>query len=244
MRTQTKIGTGPRQAVWRKWYTLFLKAGVFVQTHVLLTNGQCVETYANLNVLLNARGPVLWKLIDTVIDCFVPAACRRAPLNVLFVGVGNGAHFANLIADEWARRYRHLLSEDGSMICYARAERDPMTKRLVFSREQGRFIPGKYVVVIDDVLSSGATMTELCSLVISCGGVIKKAITLFSRGKSGSPRLKIGSRRIQVACVCHKHIPTHPIASCPSCRREIPWSQETPAGLIAFHLGKKPGAAA
>jgi adenine/guanine phosphoribosyltransferase-like PRPP-binding protein len=190
-----------------------------------------------MNALLNERGPALWKLIDAIIDSFVPSACRRRPLDVVFVGVGGGADFANLIADQWARRYHHLLKGQTSMGCFVRAERDSMTKHLVLGRQQSVLIPGKRIVIIDDVLASGATMAELCGLVLQHKGAVVKAIALFNRGKSANPRVKMGSRRIQVASVCYRHMPTYPRGSCPSCRRKIPWSKETSAGLVAFHIG-------
>lgn len=226
------------QALSRRWYYWFEKEGVFQEEHIRLNNRRCVTTYANFTKLLNKRGAKLWTMLDNIIEAHIPQELKKHPDRVVFVGVGSGAHFANLLADHWARRYESSLFP--SFECFAYAERDSMNDMFIFGRHQSEILKGKTVIIIDDVVVSGATLSRLSSLVLSYGATIQKCLVLLNRSRKWRERLPVGKRRIRIDALCHHYIPSFTTKRCPMCRQGIDWSRETSRGLEAFHLGHQP----
>lgn len=227
-----------RSALSRRWYLRFKEAGVFVDEHILLHNERCVTVYALFTKLLNRRGPRLWAMCDSIFDTHIPSHLKKHPEKVVFVGVGSGAHFANILADHWARRY--VCTEGQSFECFAYAERDPLSDLLVFGRHQADIVKDKTVIIVDDVLVSGVTLSKLCSLVLASGGSIEKCIVFLNRSRKRRERILVGKRRIHLDALCHHYIPSYTRKTCPMCRKKMGWSRETSRGLEAFHLGRQP----
>ena len=225
-------------ALSHRWYCWFKEAGVFLEEHIRLHNKRCVTVYANFTRLLNRRNTRLWAMFDSIFDSHIPSRLKQHPEKVVFVGVGSGAHFANALADHWARRY--IRDDNQTFECFAYAERDPLTDYFVFGRHQSEIVKGKIVIVVDDVLVSGATLSRLCTLVIASDGTIEKCLVLLNRSRKRRERLPVGKRRIRLDALCHHYIPSFTTKRCPMCRKKIDWSKETSRGLQAFHLGEQP----
>lgn len=222
-----------------RWRKDFLAAGVFHDEHIRLSSNLCATHYADFSVLFTQNRFLLWRVVETIFDCYLTPYARKNPTDVLFVGQGSGAHLANTLADLWVRRHQAHFEGRGAVTSFAYAERDTLSRFMVFGRHQSDKIEGRLVFVVDDVFVTGKTLTEVCKLVLANKGIVSRCITLLNRSNRLSPLLKIDKKRIAVHSLCRKHIPTFAPGTCPACKQGILFSKETPKSQEAFALSAK-----
>ncbi len=85
-------------------------------------------------------------------------------------------------------------------------------------RDQARFVKGKRVLVVEDVITSGLSIASTIRAAEAVGGIVVAAAALWNRGSVTAEKLGVS----KLVCVVEEEIETFPPDDCPLCRDGIP----------------------
>jgi orotate phosphoribosyltransferase len=157
-----------------QWFAACEEAGIVENGHFILHGGAHTDKYVNFATLLSRRGELLDMFVREV------AAHLRSPMPFVFVGTGNGAHFANLVVQAvhtWGKGDASIQA----LPRFAYASRFEPAGHLEFRRNQAAVVKNAPVVIIDDVLITGSTLGELEDLVWRSEGTLRGQLVLLNR---------------------------------------------------------------
>ena len=117
---------------------------------------------------------------------------------------------------------------------YAEKVGEKGKERFAFTRGYDKVLPGKRVLVVEDLLNTGGSALEIVELVRSLGGEVIGVGALLNRGKvtaaqvGGVPKL---------ACAGAVDMKAYDAADCPLCAAKIPINTEVGHGrkFVAQH---------
>ncbi|MDP3769999.1 MAG: phosphoribosyltransferase family protein [Candidatus Sungbacteria bacterium] len=106
----------------------------------------------------------------------------------------------------------------------------------VFTRGYDRFVAGKRVLVVEDVLTTGTTVRKVVELVRACGGRVEGVGALWNRGSVTSRDIGDVPRLFSLLDI---NIDAWESNECPLCRRNIPINTELGKGQeLGIERGK------
>ncbi len=123
---------------------------------------------------------------DLTEHCAKELAKSLTDCDVLITAESKGLQLTHCVARELGQRYyavarksRKLYMQDGISIDYGSSITTGKPQQLFLSKHDVELIKGKKVGIVDDVVSSGASLLGLEELVTKAGGIIhKKAFVL------------------------------------------------------------------
>jgi orotate phosphoribosyltransferase len=121
-----------------------------------------------------------------------------------------GAILANSVGfNSW-----QLLGRKGSLVVFAE-EKD---RKRVFRRGYETLIPGRNVVIVEDVTATGETIKNMAEAVNTLGGRAQAAVTVFNRGGVTAKRAGVP----HLFSLLNVPLPSFEPADCPLCKEGIP----------------------
>ena len=110
---------------------------------------------------------------------------------VIITAESKGLQLAHVVARELnmpyyavARKSKKLYMQDGIKISYGSSITTGKPQELFLSKHDVNLIKGKKVAIVDDVVSTGASLTGLISLVEKAGGIVYKKASVLAEGDS------------------------------------------------------------
>jgi|SRR3989344_232169 len=107
-------------------------------------------------------------------------------------------------------------------ICGVYAENAPATysaqKRFAFNRGFGKFIAGRRVLVVDDILTTGGSVEGVVRAVREAGGEVVGVAVLCNRGGVTAKQLGVP----ELFALCNVSLNSWPEEECPLCAQGVP----------------------
>jgi len=191
---------------------------VITNSHIVYTSERHGNTYINKDALyLHTQ--------DTSQLCKVMAAQYNADQ----IDVVIGPIIGGVVLSQWVTH--HLNNERSSgetLSIYAEKEGEGEDKKLVIKRGYDAYIPGKNVVIVEDILTTGGSARKVIEIVKALGGNVIALSAICNRGG------------IKPADVCN--VPIHALTSisldswseqdCPLCKEKVPINTSIGKGKI------------
>ena len=201
------------------------RVGAVRQGHFVLASGNHSPTYVNKDAIYTRP---LWT--DTL-ACEIAEVCGEWRPDVVLGPVIGGALLA-----QWVT-YRLSLPlhvykwfDPNRTILAAYADRG-VGKFFVLKRGYGELVNGKRVLVVEDVITTGASAVGVVGAVRRCGGSVVGVAAIVNRTGKSAADLAIGMDISVVHCLLDMDIPMWPVADCPLCKQGVSISTNLGKGL-------------
>ena len=196
---------------------MFVDAGAIVRdSHFVYSSGRHSSVYINKDALY-----LHTKVISSL--------CRlmAQPYSAGEIDVVVGPVLGGIVLSQWVACYLNASRSSGETLSlYAEKEGDGPDKKFLFRRGYDRYIPGKKVLVVEDVLTTGGSARQVIELVRAHGGTVVGLSALCNRGdvQPGD----IGN--VPISTLIAVSLETFPEAECPFCQQHIPINTELGKG--------------
>ncbi|HZU01190.1 MAG TPA: phosphoribosyltransferase family protein, partial [Ktedonobacteraceae bacterium] len=156
------------------------------------------------------------------------------PYNADQIDVVVGPVLGGIVLSQWVAHHLNTRRSSGETLAvYAEKEGDGPDKSFLFRRGYDSYIPGRNILVVEDVLTTGGSARQVIELVHKHGGNAVGLSALCNRG-SVQPQ-DVGN--VPIHTLITLPLETFTEAECPFCRQRIPVNTELGKGK-AF-LGKQ-----
>jgi len=196
---------------------MFAGVGAIVRdSHFVYSSDRHSSVYINKDALY-----LHTKVISTL--CQLMAQ----PYNADEVDVVVGPVLGGIVLSQWVAYYLNSSRSSGETLAlYAEKEGDGPDKKFLFRRGYDRYVPGKNVLVVEDVLTTGGSARQVIELVRMYGGNVVGLSALCNRGdvQPGD----IGN--VPISTLIAVTLKTFTEAECPYCQQQIPINTELGKG--------------
>src|SRR5260370_38999043 len=141
------------------------------------------------------------------------------PYNADEIDVVVGPVLGGIVLSQWVAYHLNSSRASGETLdLYAEKEGDGPDKQFLFRRGYDRYIPGKNVLVVEDVLTTGGSARQVIELVRMHGGNVVGLSALCNRGdvQPGD----IGN--VPISTLIAVTLKTFTDADCPFCQQQLP----------------------
>src|SRR5947209_6920227 len=155
--------------------------------------------------------------------------CQRMaqPYDADEIDVVVGPVLGGIVLSQWVAHFLNTRRSAGETLAvYAEKEGDGPDKKFLFRRGYDRCIPGKNVLVVEDVLTTGGSAHQVIELVRRHGGRVVGLSVLCNRG-SVQPR-DVGG--VPISALIDITLETFVEEECPFCRQGVPINTELGKG--------------
>ena len=196
---------------------VFAGVGAIVKdSHFVYSSGRHSSVYINKDALY---------LHTNVISTLCQLMAQ--PYNTDEDDVVVGPVLGGIVLSQWVAYYLNSSRTSGETLAlYAEKEGDGPDKQFLFRRGYDRYIPGKNVLVVEDVLTTGGSARQVIELVRMHGGNVVGLSALCNRGdvQPGD----IGN--VPISTLIAVTLKTFTEAECPFCQQQIPINTELGKG--------------
>ena len=188
---------------------MFAGVGAIVRdSHFVYSSGRHSSVYINKDALY---------LHTNVISTLCQLMAQ--PYNADEVDVVVGPVLGGIVLSQWVAYYLNSSRASGETLAlYSEKEGDGPDKQFLFRRGCDRYIPGKNILVVEDVLTTGGSARQVIELVRMHGGNVVGLSALCNRGdvQPGD----IGN--VPISTLIAVTLKTYTEAECPFCQQQIP----------------------
>src|SRR6266550_1887032 len=196
---------------------MFADVGAIVRdNHFVYSSGRHSSVYINKDALY-----LHTKVISTL--------CRlmAQPYNADEVDVVVGPVLGGIVLSQWVAYYLNAGRASGETLAlYAEKEGDGPDKKFLFRRGYDKYIAGKNVLVVEDVLTTGASARQVIELVRKHGGNVLGLSALCNRGQVEAK--DVGD--VPINALISVMLETFAAEQCPYCAQDIPINVELGKG--------------
>jgi len=182
-----------------------------IEGHFVLASGEHTDRYINKDDIY--RDP--WKA--SLVGKEIASRFRQEEIDVVV-----GPAIAGVILAQWVAYHydvsKWLEHQPRTLAAYA----EEKNKKRVFCRGYKKVIPGKNVLIVDDVLASGGTVRGLIKAVKKLGGKIVGVAVIVNRGKITAKSLGVP----KLVALVNIPMKSFPKKKCPPCKEGIPINTE------------------
>jgi orotate phosphoribosyltransferase len=204
---------------------IFTEVGAIISdSHVVYSSGRHSSVYINKDALY---------LHTQVISTLCQLMAR--PYNADQVDMVVGPVLGGIVLSQWVAHYLNTKRISGETLAvYAEKEDDGPDKTFSFHRGYDKHIPGKNILVVEDVLTTGGSARQVIELVRRHGGNVVGLSALCNRGDV-QPE-DVGD--VPIHTLVTISLETYTEAECPFCQQHIPINTEVGKGR-AFLVKQK-----
>jgi orotate phosphoribosyltransferase len=205
---------------------LFVDAGAIItDSHFVYSSGRHSSVYINKDALY---------LHTETISKLCQLMARPYDANQIDVVVG--PVLGGIVLSQWVTHHLNAHRSSGETLAvYAEKERDAADKTFSFHRGYDKYIPGKNVLVVEDVLTTGGSAHQVIELVRGHRGNIIGLSALCNRGNVQPA--DVGNVLIHTLVTIN--LETFKEAECPFCQQHIPINTELGKGRAFLARQKK-----
>lgn len=188
------------------------RGAVLRDTHVVYTSGRHGSAYINKDALYP----------DTAVISRICAALAE-PFQGKDVEVVAGPAIGGVILAQWTA---HHLAQAGPPVLAVYAEKEP-TGGLRFRRGYGDLVQGRRTLVVEDILTTGGSLRDVCAAVREAGGHLVGAAAICNRG--GVTAADVGEPP-ELVVLADVRLDSWEEGECPLCARGAPINTEVGKG--------------
>jgi len=202
---------------------IFSDTGAIVRdSHFVYTSGRHSSVYINKDAVYLHTGSIS-KLCQEM----------ARPYDEQAIDVVVGPAMGGIILAQWVAHHLNARRTSGEVLAvYAEKGSDGVNKQFFFGRGYDKYVPGKNVLVVEDVLTTGGSVRQVVDLVRSHGGNVVGLAALCNRGNV-QPEA-IGG--VPVHALISIDLATYAPEGCPFCKQGVPINTELGKGR-AFLAG-------
>jgi orotate phosphoribosyltransferase len=191
---------------------------IITDSHFVYSSGRHSSVYINKDALY---------LHTKVISSLCQIMAR--PYNADQIDVVVGPVLGGIVLSQWVTYYLNANRSSGETLAvYAEKEGEGADRKFFFYREYDKYIPGKNVLVVEDVLTTGGSARQVIELVRMHGGNVVGLSALCNRG--GVQPENVGG--VPIHTLITVTLETFSEAQCPFCQQQIPINTELGKGRI------------
>ena len=196
---------------------LFADVGAIVtDSHFVYSSGRHSSVYINKDALY---------LHTKVIATLCQLMARPYEANEIDVVVG--PVLGGIVLSQWVAHHLNTRRSAGETLAiYAETEGDGVNKKFAFHRGYDKYISGKNILVVEDVLTTGGSARQVIELVRMHGGNVIGLSALCNRGDV-QPQ-DVGD--VPIHSLITITLETFSEAECPFCQLQIPINTELGKG--------------
>jgi orotate phosphoribosyltransferase len=196
---------------------MFSDVGAIVTgSHFVYTSGRHSSVYVNKDAL--------YLHTETI-----SALCRLMvePYDPNLVDVVVGPVLGGIVLSQWAAHHMNRRRIGGETLAiYAEKASDAQDKQFFFGRGYHRYITGKNILVVEDVLTTGGSARQVIELVRSLGGNVIGLSALCNRGRVRHS--DVGDAPL--SALVSLDLDTYAPEECPLCKEHVPVNTELGKG--------------
>lgn len=196
---------------------MFLDVGAVVRdSHFVYTSGRHSSVYINKDAVYLHTG-------------IISALCREMarPYAAEQIDVVVGPVMGGIILSQWVAHYLNEQRETGETLAvYAEKGTDSVDKQFFFGRGYDKYIPGKNVLIAEDILTTGGSVRQVVELVRRQGGNVIGITALCNRGNVQPDA--VGG--VPINALIAIDLDTYEPQDCPFCRNNVPINTELGKG--------------
>ncbi len=188
---------------------LFADAGAVVSnSHFVYTSGRHSSVYINKDALYVHTG---------VISQLCRFMAQSAPADQIDVVVG--PVLGGIILSQWVTHFLNASRTSGETLAvYAEKDGEGPDKTFSFRRGYDAYIPGKNILIVEDILTTGGSVRQVIETVRHLEGNVVAVSALCNRGNVQPSA--IGNVPIQT--LISVDLQTYTAETCPFCAQQIP----------------------
>jgi orotate phosphoribosyltransferase len=191
---------------------------IITDSHFVYSSGRHSSVYINKDALYMHT-----KVISSL--CQIMAR----PYNADQIDIVVGPVLGGIVLSQWVTHHLNATRSSGETLAvYAEKEGEGADRKFFFYREYDKHIPGKNVLVVEDVLTTGGSARQVIELVRMHGGNVVGLSALCNRG--GVQPENVGG--IPIHTLITITLETFSEAECPFCKRQIPINTDLGKGRI------------
>lgn len=196
---------------------IFVDTGAIVRdSHFVYTSGRHSSVYINKDaVYLHTNS--------------ISTLCREMgrPYDADAIDVVVGPVMGGIVLSQWVAHHLNTRRTTGETLAiYAEKGTDGVTKQFFFGRGYDKYVPGKNVLIVEDVLTTGGSVLQVVELVRKHGGNIVGVSALCNRGNVQPAA--IGG--VPIHALISINLETYAPDECPFCKRHVPINTELGKG--------------
>jgi orotate phosphoribosyltransferase len=205
---------------------MFVDVGAIIaDSHFVYSSGRHSSVYINKDALY-----LHTKTISSL--CHL----MTEPYDAEQVDVVVGPVLGGIVLSQWAAHHLNVRRTSGETLAvYAEKGVDIPDKQFFFSRGYDRYVPGKNVLVVEDVLTTGGSARQVIELVRQHGGNVIGLSALCNRGNVRPDDVGNVSIHTLVAI----SLETFTEAECPFCQQQVPINTDLGKGRAFLARQKK-----
>lgn len=196
---------------------IFIDTGAIVRdSHFVYTSGRHSSVYINKDAVYLHTGSIS-KLCQEM----------ARPYDAQAIDVVVGPVMGGIILSQWVAHYLNARRTGGEVLAvYAEKGSDGVNKQFFFGRGYDKYVPGKNVLVVEDVLTTGGSVRQIVDLVRGHGGNVVGLAALCNRGNVQSEA--IGG--VPIHALISIDLATYAPEECPFCKQGVPINTELGKG--------------
>ncbi len=196
---------------------LFTDVGAIVNdSHFVYTSGRHSSVYINKDALY-LHTETMSKLCKLM----------ASPYNAHQTDVVVGPALGGIVLSQWVTHHLNANRSSGETLAvYAEKEGDGADKTFYFHRGYDKFLPGKNILVVEDVLTTGGSARKVIELVRRRGGKVIGLSALCNRGNVQPG--DVGN--VPIHTLITMTLETFNEVECPLCQQQVPINTELGKG--------------
>jgi len=196
---------------------LFADVGAIVsESHFVYSSGRHSSVYINKDALY-LHTQTISKLCQLM----------ALPYNADQIDVVVGPVLGGIVLSQWVAHHLNARRSSGETLAvYAEKDGDGVDKTFSFHRGYDRYITGKNILVVEDILTTGGSARQVIELVHRHGGNVLGLSALCNRGNVQPA--DVGNVPIQTLVTVT--LETYTEEECPFCRQQVPVNTELRKG--------------
>ncbi len=207
---------------------MFTDIGAIISdSHFVYSSGRHSSVYINKDALYLHTKTISWL-------CQLMAQ----PYDANRVDVVVGPVLGGIVLSQWVAHHLNATRSSGETLAvYAEKSADSagfINKQFFFSRGYDKYIAGKNILVVEDVLTTGGSARQVIELVRQHGGNVIGLSALCNRGNVQSE--EVGNVTIQTLVIIS--LKTYTAEACPFCKQQLPINMELGKGRM-FLAGRE-----
>ncbi len=197
---------------------------IITNSHVVYTSGRHGSAYVNKDALY-VHANSTSQLCQIMASTYNPDQ----------VDIVAGPTIGGVVLSQWVAYHLNLARTSGETLSiYAEEENEGETKKRIFKRGYDQYIPGKNVVVVEDILTTGGSARKVIEAVRASGGNVLGLSVLCNRGNIKSE--DVGG--VPIHALTEVTLDSWEPQECPLCSKPVPIN--TAVGKGKEFLQQKP----
>ncbi|GAC1346793.1 MAG: phosphoribosyltransferase family protein [Ktedonobacteraceae bacterium] len=196
---------------------MFADLGAIISNgHFVYSSGRHSSVYINKDALYLHP-----KVIATLCEKMAQ------PYNANQIDVVVGPVLGGIVLSQWVAHSLNAKRSAGEVLAiFAEKEGDGPYKKFIFRRGYDRYIAGKNILVVEDVLTTGSSVRQVIELLRSHDGNVVGLSALCNRGNVQSQ--DVGN--VPLSTLIDITLETFSVQECPFCRQGLPVNTELGKG--------------